>query len=148
MYSLWHIPICISSIVPFALSLYIRRVIEYVPREQRTSYVAPRYNPWIGPLYVRWEDYTYGSQRLVIGSHAFSKTKSTFKKQVVCRDVVGTQSLLPIRMIQKVCFCPKHTFWYIAIVSTQIVYIFVSTNSYVTRRMFLSETYLLVHSIC
>jgi hypothetical protein len=30
----------------------------------------------------------------VIGSHAFSKTKSTFKKQVVCRDVVGALVLL------------------------------------------------------
>ena len=57
-----------------------------------------------------------------------------------------TQQLLPIRMLQKVCFCLKHTFLYIAIGITQIVYRFVSTNSYNTGGMFLSETYLLVHS--
>ena len=77
-----------------SLSLYIRRVIDYGHREQGTSFIAPRYHPWIGPVYYRWEDYTYGSTRLVIGSHAFSKIKSTFKKQVVCRDVVSAFVLL------------------------------------------------------
>ena len=58
------------------------------------SYVAPRYYPHIGPILVRWEDYEYGSLRLVIGSHAYSKTRATFLSQVVCRDVVGALVLL------------------------------------------------------
>ena len=59
-----------------------------------------------------------------------------------------TLPLLPIRMLQEVCFGPKHTFWYIAIVSTQIVYRTVSTNWYVTKSIFFSETYLFIHSNC
>lgn len=65
-----------------------------MPREMIHSYVAPRYYPHIGPILVRWEDYEYGSLRLVIGSHAYSKTRATFLSQVVCRDVVGALVLL------------------------------------------------------
>ncbi len=65
-----------------------------MPREMIQSYVAPRYYPHIGPILVRWEDYEYGSLRLVIGSHAYSKTRATFLSQVVCRDVVGALVLL------------------------------------------------------
>jgi len=65
-----------------------------MPREMIHSYVAPRYYPHIGPILVRWEDYEYGSLRLDIGSHAYSKTRATFLRQVVCRNVVGALVLL------------------------------------------------------
>jgi len=57
-------------------------------------HIAPRYNPFIGPILVRWEDYCKGSLKLAIGEYSYNKTEGRFTQEVVCRDVVGALVLL------------------------------------------------------
>ena len=57
-------------------------------------HIAPRYNPFIGPILVRWEDYCKGNLKLAIGEYSYTRTEGRFTNEVVCRDVVGALVLL------------------------------------------------------
>jgi hypothetical protein len=53
-----------------------------------------RYQPFIGPILVRWEDYRKGNLQLAIGEYSYTRTEGRFTDEVVCRDVMGALVLL------------------------------------------------------
>ncbi len=57
-------------------------------------HIAPQYNPFIGPILVRWEDYCKGNLKLAIGEYSYTRKEGCFTNEVVCHDVMGALVLL------------------------------------------------------
>ena len=72
-----------------AIPFHISRTAQYRPQEEIYSRIAPRYQPFIGPILVRWEDYRKGNLQLAIGEYSYTRTEGRFTDEVVCRDVMG-----------------------------------------------------------
>ena len=72
-----------------AIPFHISRTAQYRPQEEIYSRIAPRYQPFIGPILVRWEDYRKGNLQLAIGEYIYTRTEGRFTDEVVCRDVMG-----------------------------------------------------------
>ncbi len=77
-----------------AIPFHISRTAQYRPQEEIYSRIAPRYQPFIGPILVRWEDYRKGNLQLAIGEYSYTRTEGRFTDEVVCRDVMGAFVLL------------------------------------------------------
>lgn len=72
------------------------RVHRYMRGHKMYSYVAPRYDPPIGPVFCRWDDLMHSRKNtpLIIGDHKFTNCNYSFRMNTVCRDVLGALILV------------------------------------------------------